>query len=232
MSSIDCHCHLSFLSMEEVERIIQSTDKNKKWLMGGYQPSEWEQQVALKKKFPDKAKSEVVKPVTFWITNNTPHEFREVVKAGVLEWNKAFAKIGLLNAIECRIQPDDATWTVGDFRYNVIQWITSNDPQFAGHGPSKANPLTGDPLADGSSAAPTIAPRRPPPPPQRPWNNNKDKDKDKEKDKEKDDRRRLLEVVVPDFETEIAAVLESCTTPKCVHELNEEYTLVINKMMV
>ena len=93
------------------------------------------------------------------------------------------------------------------------------------------NPLTEDPLADGSSAPPTFAPLyRPPPPPPRPWN-NKDKEKE-EKEKDKDDRRRLREVPLLDFETDIAAVLESCTTPQCVHQLNDEYTVVINKLMV
>ena len=43
------------------------------------------------------------------------------------------------------------------------------------------NPLTEDPLADGSSAPPTFAPLyRPPPPPPRPWN-NKDKEKEEKK---------------------------------------------------
>ena len=102
------------------------------------------------------------------------------------------------------------------------------------------NPLTEDTLADGSTIAPTVAPRRPPPPPPRPWNNrndDKEKDKEKEKDKDKDEKddrrsRSLQQFSVPKFDTEIAALLESCRTPQCVHQLDDEYTLVINKLMV
>jgi len=98
----------------------------------------------LEKKFPDKKKSVVVKPVTYWISNNTPKEFRKLMIDAVLTWNKAFEKIGLLNAIACKIQPDNADWKVDDFRYNVIQWITSHKPYFSGIGPSVCNPLTGE----------------------------------------------------------------------------------------
>jgi hypothetical protein len=98
----------------------------------------------LRKKHPEKEKSEVVKPVTYWISNNTPHEIRHILRDAVLEWNIAFEKIGLLNAIDCKFQPVDAEWSLEDFRYNVIQWITSDDPSFAGMGPSKTNPLTGE----------------------------------------------------------------------------------------
>ena len=110
----------------------------------------------------------------------------------------------------------------GDFNLNLLVQLYG----------TPTNPLAGEPLADGSSAPPTFAPLyRPPPPPPRPWN-NKDKEKE-EKEKEKDDRRHLREApLLLDFETEIASVLESCTTPQCVHQLNEEYTLVINKLMV
>ena len=48
---IDCHCHLSFLEEDQASQYI-SESPDHQWLMGGYQPSEWEHQVALKKKFP------------------------------------------------------------------------------------------------------------------------------------------------------------------------------------
>lgn len=117
----------------------------------------------------------------------------------------------------------------GDFNLNLLETLYG----------TPENPLREDPLVDGSSSPPTTAPRRPPPPPPpRPWNDkDKDKekeDKDKDKEKDEDDRRRLWEVfpIPEDFEAEIAAALESCTTPQCTHELDEEYTLVINKLMV
>ena len=98
----------------------------------------------LEKKDPDQSKSEVKKPIVWWIENTTPVEFREVVKEGVLLWNKAFESAGLINAIEVKVQPDDATWDAGDIRYNVLRWTSSPNPPFGGYGPSFVNPRTGE----------------------------------------------------------------------------------------
>ena len=48
----DCHCHLSFLEEERAFQYIKGAQNNQ-WLMGGYQPTEWEHQVALKKQYPN-----------------------------------------------------------------------------------------------------------------------------------------------------------------------------------
>ena len=98
----------------------------------------------LEKKDPSQSKSEVKKPITWWIENTTPLEFREVVKEGVLLWNKAFENAGYINAIEVKTQPDDATWDAGDIRYNVLRWTSSPNPPFGGYGPSFVNPRTGE----------------------------------------------------------------------------------------
>ena len=37
----------------------------------------------LEKKNPGQARSEVIEPITWWIENTTPHEFREAIKEGV-----------------------------------------------------------------------------------------------------------------------------------------------------
>ena len=75
--------------------------------------------------------------------NTTPHEFRDAIKEGVLAWNKAFEKAGLINAIDVKVQPDDADWDAGDIRYNVLRWTSSPRPPFGGYGPSFVNPRTG-----------------------------------------------------------------------------------------
>ena len=86
----------------------------------------------LIKKNPDRAISEPVKPITWWIENSTPMEWRETITEGVLAWNKAFEKAGFKNAIEVKIQPDDANWDAGDIRYNVLRWTSSPRPPFGG----------------------------------------------------------------------------------------------------
>jgi hypothetical protein len=93
------------------------------------------------------ASSPVKKPITFWIQNSTPLEYRDTIRAAALKWNEAFAQAGFENAIDVKIQPDDAKWSAGDVRYNVIQWIASPSPSFNGYGPSVVNPLTGEILA-------------------------------------------------------------------------------------
>ncbi len=101
----------------------------------------------LKKKNPELAVSEPVTPITWWMENSTPIEWRETIKNAVLEWNKAFEKAGFKNAIEVKQQPDDATWDAGDIRYNVLRWTSSPTPPFGGYGPRLANPRTGEIIA-------------------------------------------------------------------------------------
>ena len=98
----------------------------------------------LVKKNPDQKISEPVEPITWWIENSTPHEWRETIKDGVLAWNEAFENAGFKNALEVKIQPDDADWDAGDIRYNVLRWTSSPNPPFGGYGPSMTNPRTGE----------------------------------------------------------------------------------------
>ena len=79
-------------------------------------------------------------PIIFYIEKTVPHRYRPYVRQGILEWNKAFEKIGFADAIEARIQQDHENWDPEDARYNTIRWMVG-----AGFaiGPSRVNPLTG-----------------------------------------------------------------------------------------
>ena len=98
----------------------------------------------LVKKDPNAAISEPVTPITWWIENTTPIEWRETINEGVLAWNEAFEKAGFKNAMVVKVQPDDANWDAGDVRYNVLRWTSSPNPPFGGYGPSFVNPRTGE----------------------------------------------------------------------------------------
>lgn len=98
----------------------------------------------LQKQDPQAAISEPVKPITFWMQNTTPHEYRDTIKAAVLRWNAVFEAAGFRNAITVEVQPEDADWDAGDVRYNVIQWVASPSPLYSGYGPSVVNPRTGE----------------------------------------------------------------------------------------
>ena len=98
----------------------------------------------LIKKNPELEISEPLTPITWWIENSTPLEWRETIEEGVLEWNEAFEKAGFKNALVVKTQPDDAEWDAGDIRYNVLRWTSSPNPPFGGYGPSMTNPRTGE----------------------------------------------------------------------------------------
>lgn len=100
----------------------------------------------LRKKDPEAAVSDVVEPLVWWIENTTPHEWRDIIRDAVLAWNPAFEKAGLRNALEVRVQPDDADWDAGDLRYNVLRWASSPQPPYGGIGPAVFDPRTGQVL--------------------------------------------------------------------------------------
>ncbi len=81
------------------------------------------------------------KKIVFWIERTVPDEYRAAVREGILEWNKAFEKIGFRDVIEVR-QQESEDFDPEDINYNTFRWITT-DQGFA-MGPSRANPLTGE----------------------------------------------------------------------------------------
>jgi hypothetical protein len=98
----------------------------------------------LEKKDPSAALSEPVKPITFWLDRNIPVKYREPIRAGVLEWNKAFEKIGFKDAMRVEIQPDDADWDTLDYGRASIRWMTNANPIFGAIGPSHVDPRSGE----------------------------------------------------------------------------------------
>ena len=83
-------------------------------------------------------------PVVFYIEKTVPVRYRKAVREGILEWNRAFEKIGFVNAVEVRQQTDDNEWRdldPEDMRYSFFRWIVTGGG-FA-MGPSRANPFTG-----------------------------------------------------------------------------------------
>ncbi len=97
----------------------------------------------LEKKDPGAEISDPVKPITYWIANDVPEEYRESVKEGILEWNKAFERIGFNNAIEVKQQPADATFDTLDAAHASVRWYTAADVGSA-VGPSHVDPRSGE----------------------------------------------------------------------------------------
>jgi hypothetical protein len=98
----------------------------------------------LEKKDPAAALSEPVKPITFWLDRTIPVKYREAIGKGILEWNKAFEKIGFKDAIVVKVQPDDADFDTLDLGIASVRWMTNAQPSFGAIGPSHVDPRSGE----------------------------------------------------------------------------------------
>ncbi len=97
----------------------------------------------LEKKDPQAALSEPVQPIVFWLDRNIPARYRPAVEAGVLEWNRAFERIGFRDALVVRQQPDDAASETVGGEGASIRWFFGRDAGFA-RGPSHHDPRSGE----------------------------------------------------------------------------------------
>ena len=82
-------------------------------------------------------------PIVYWLDKSIPEKYREAVAEGVLEWNKAFERIGFKNAVVVRQQTDKDDFDTMDSRHASIRWFTGADVGFA-IGPSHMDPRTGE----------------------------------------------------------------------------------------
>ena len=103
----------------------------------------WIKRWRLEKQDPTAALSAPKQPITFWLDKNIPVKYRESVRQAVLEWNKAFEKIGYQNAIAVQQQSDTDSFNNMDARHASVRWFTGSDIGFA-IGPSHADPRTGE----------------------------------------------------------------------------------------
>jgi hypothetical protein len=98
----------------------------------------------LAKKDPDSALSEPERPITYWIDRNVPLKYRAVIKEGILEWNKAFERIGFKNAIVVKQQGDDAAFDTLDYGVASVRWMLNPEPSFGAIGPRHVDPRSGE----------------------------------------------------------------------------------------
>jgi hypothetical protein len=98
----------------------------------------------LEKKDPAAALSEPKQPIVFWLDRNIPVKYREPIKEGILEWNKAFEKIGFKDALKVEIQPDDADFDTSDIKHASVRWQTVAKTAYGAIGPSVVDPRTGE----------------------------------------------------------------------------------------
>ena len=100
----------------------------------------------LEKSDPKAKLSPPKKQIVWWIEDNVPVEYRPYVQQGILEWNKAFEKIGYLDAIAVRWQNERDDFEPEDINYCTLRWITTGST-FAMSG-LRSDPMTGE-MIDG-----------------------------------------------------------------------------------
>ena len=98
----------------------------------------------LEKKDPSAALSEPVQPITYWLDKNIPVKYRAKVAEGILEWNKAFEKIGFKNAIQTKQQEDNADFDNNDTRHASVRWYVDTSDGALAIGPTQTDPRTGE----------------------------------------------------------------------------------------
>ena len=99
----------------------------------------------LQKAAPELKMSPPKQPIVFYIEHTTPVKYRRYVRDAALEWNNAYEKVGLVNAVEV-YQQDASSGShmekdPEDVRFNFLRWQTNN--QSFAIGPSRVDPRTG-----------------------------------------------------------------------------------------
>jgi Met-zincin/Domain of unknown function (DUF5117)/Domain of unknown function (DUF5118) len=113
--------------------------------IAGMKPRAYITRFRLEKKEPEKAISEPVKPIIFYVANEVPEKWRKAIKEGIEAWRGPLEKAGFKNAIEARNQPsktEDPNWDPEDSRYSVIRWVA--EPIANAMGPSVYDPRSGE----------------------------------------------------------------------------------------
>ena len=88
-------------------------------------------------------------PMVITLSDTIPAQYRQAITDACLEWNKAYAKIGILDAIKVQPQPSDPNFDPDDYRYNVIRWLNEANPQFGADSQTLFNPETGEEIRTG-----------------------------------------------------------------------------------
>ena len=99
----------------------------------------------LEKLDPAAEPSAPKEPIRVVLDRNIPERWRAAVRAGVLEWNKAFERAGFRDALAVEQQGDDADWeSTEGTRLLAVRWFAMQGPGAVAVGPSQTDPRTGE----------------------------------------------------------------------------------------
>jgi Met-zincin/Domain of unknown function (DUF5117) len=101
----------------------------------------WIRRHRLRKKDPNAAVSEAVKPIVYYVDNGAPEPIRSALVEGASWWAQAFEAAGFKNAFQVKVLPSDADPM--DARYNMINWVHRSTRGWS-YGSSISDPRTGE----------------------------------------------------------------------------------------
>lgn len=79
-------------------------------------------------------------PITFYLDNSMPEQWRPYIRKGIEDWNRAFEAAGFRNAIRVKQMPDNAD--TDDINYSTLTYAASTKSNAMG--PSIVDPRTGE----------------------------------------------------------------------------------------
>lgn len=83
------------------------------------------------------------KPIVFYVDSAFPEKWRQTIKTGIEDWNKAFEGAGFKNAIIAKDYPkNDPSFNPDDMRYNCFKYAATATANAMG--PSHKDPRTGE----------------------------------------------------------------------------------------
>ena len=86
---------------------------------------------------------EPVKPIVFYVDSAFPDKWRDIIRQGVEDWQKAFEAAGFKNAIIAKDYPkNDPNFDPDDMRYSCIKYATTSVSNAMG--PSYVDPRSGE----------------------------------------------------------------------------------------
>ncbi|HEY0461591.1 MAG TPA: zinc-dependent metalloprotease [Pyrinomonadaceae bacterium] len=101
----------------------------------------WIARHRLEKRDPEKAVSEVVKPIVYYVDPGAPEPIRSALVEGASWWNQAFEAAGFKDAFQVKVLPAGADPM--DVRYNMINWVHRSTRGWS-YGASVTDPRTGE----------------------------------------------------------------------------------------
>ena len=96
-------------------------------------------------KFKNGELVEPKKQIVYYIDRATPEKWRQAIKDGVEDWQKAFENAGFKDAIIAKDAPtreENPDWSPEDVRYSVVRYLASPIPN--ANGPHVSDPRSGE----------------------------------------------------------------------------------------